>query len=215
MILNYQKGYFGDNVAIDEKDKDSENMFQSMNTKKVQCIGYIRVSTAEQNIDRQLADLELDKVFVDKISGTTKTRPELNKLLNYVREGDIVLIHSLDRLSRKLDFLIDAVNQITEKGVTVKFLKENLTFNPMGVNPMDKLIFQIFGALAEWQRENLKQAQREGIERAKKRGAYKGRSKALKPSQVKELKDNPANLSKEQLCKKYSISIATLYRYLK
>jgi DNA invertase Pin-like site-specific DNA recombinase len=202
-------------VAIDEADKKTQDIFQSMNTKKVQVIGYVRVSTTEQNIDRQLADIELDKVFVDKISGTTKTRPELNNLLNYVREGDIVLIHSLDRLSRKLDFLIDAVNQITAKGVTVKFIKENLTFNPMGVNPMDKLIFQIFGALAEWQRENMKQAQREGIDRAKKRGTYKGRSKALKPSQVKELKDNPTNLSKKELCEKYSISIATLYRYLK
>lgn len=202
-------------MAIDVADKKTQDIFQSMNTKKVQVIGYVRVSTTEQNIDRQLADIELDKVFVDKISGTTKIRPELNNLLSYIREGDIVLIHSLDRLSRKLDFLIDSVNQITAKGVTVKFIKENLTFNPMGVNPMDKLIFQIFGALAEWQRENMKQAQREGIDRAKKRGTYKGRSKALKPSQVKELKDNPTNLSKKALCEKYSISIATLYRYLK
>lgn len=187
-------------------------------SEKAQTIGYIRVSTTEQNTARQLDGVPYDRLFTDKISGITKTenRPEFAKLVNYIREGDVVLVHSLDRLSRRLDYLISAVDQITEKGATIKFLKENLIFNPAGTDPMNKLIFHIFGALAEWQREGIKEAQREGIAKAKERGAYKGRVKALNPKQVKQLKLDAQNkIPKDKLCEDYNISIATLYRYLR
>lgn len=206
-------------MAIDEADTKTKDMFDSMNTKKVQTIGYIRVSSLDQNIDRQLSGVQLDKVFIDKISGIENNRPELNKLLNFVREGDLLVIHSLDRLSRRLDFLIQLIENITSKGVTIKFLKENLILNPQGISPMDRLIFHFFGMMAEWHRSSMKEAQADGIAKAKQKTGddkvYNGRIKKLKSQQVKQLKIDASSLSKKELCEKYEISIATLYRYLK
>lgn len=206
-------------MATEEFDTNTEEMFKSMNTKKSQTIGYIRVSTLDQNIERQLSGIELDKVFIDKISGIENNRPELNKLLNFIREGDVLIIHSLDRLSRRLDFLIQLIENITAQGVTIKFLKENLVLNKQSMSPTDRLIFHFFGMMAEWHRSSMKEAQADGIAKAKQKTGddkvYKGRIKKLKPQQVKQLKIDASSLSKKQLCEKYEISIATLYRYLK
>jgi DNA invertase Pin-like site-specific DNA recombinase len=188
-----------------------------------QTIGYVRVSSDDQNTVRQLANVKLDKIFTDKITGIKTKRPALDELLAYVRHGDVVVIHSLDRLARDLSVLIDLVGKFKAKGVTVKFIKENLAFNPLSNNPMDDLLFHVFGAIAQFQRAIIKETQREGIEIAKKKGKYKGRPPALDKEKVAELKailiqknsdlDNFKKLSYTQIAKDFGISTPALWRY--
>lgn len=209
-------------------DKDNQTIAEDAIAQQptaYQTIGYIRVSSDDQNTDRQLANLKLDKVFTDKITGIKSKRPGLDDMLAYVRHGDIVVIHSLDRLARDLVILIDLVNKFKAKGVTVKFIKENLVFNPLSNNPMDDLLFHVFGAIAQFQRAIIKEAQREGIEIAKKKGKYKGRQPALNKEKVAELKliltqknsdlENFKKISYAQIAKDFGVSGPTLWRYRK
>lgn len=178
-------------------------------------IGYIRVSSVDQTTERQLDGVELDKVFTDKASGKDTQRPQLIELLDYVREGDTVIVHSMDRLARNLQDLRGIVQQVTAKDASISFVKENLSFTGDDT-PMSDLMLNIMGAFAEFERSLIRERQREGIELAKQKGVYKGRKKALSADAVKELNDRiNQGISKAQVAREYGISRETLYKYLK
>jgi DNA invertase Pin-like site-specific DNA recombinase len=179
-----------------------------------QRVGYVRVSTADQNTDRQLDGIELDRVFTDHISGATRNRPQLTDLRRYVRDGDTVVVHSMDRLARNLDDLRALVREFTDAGVAVEFVREHMTFTGKD-SPMQQLMLSLLGAVAEFERALIRERQREGIELAKKRGVYKGRRPSLTAAQVAELRAQAAaGVPKTQLAKQYEIHRDTVYRYL-
>ncbi len=125
---------------------------------KGQRIGYIRVSSVQQNTDRQLADIPLDKVFEDKVSGKDTNRPQLKACLGHLREGDTLHVHSIDRLARNLLDLQKLISELVAKGVTVVFHKENMTFSN-DTNPMRALMLQMLGAFAEFESAMIKERQ--------------------------------------------------------
>jgi DNA invertase Pin-like site-specific DNA recombinase len=181
---------------------------------KGQRVGYIRVSTLDQNTERQLEGVDLDRTFIDKASGKDIARPELEALLRYVREGDIVVVHSMDRLARNLDDLRRLVRQMTDKGVKVQFVKEGMTFTGEN-NPLSILMLSLVGAVAEFERALIRERQREGIALAKAKGVYKGRKRALSADQVADLKARiAAGEKKAKLAREFGISRDTLYSYL-
>ena len=142
-------------------------------------IGYIRVSTEEQNTARQEHQLkDVDKVYIEKISGKSTNRPELKKMMEYVRQGDTVVVESISRFARNTKDLLSLVDELKNKGVAFVSLKESIDTN----TPQGQFMLTVFGALAQLERENILQRQREGIEIAKAEGKYKGRQ----PIQVDE-----------------------------
>lgn len=178
-------------------------------------IGYIRVSSFDQNPERQLEQVQVDKVFTDKASGKDVIRPELDALLSFIREGDTVIVHSMDRLARNLDDLRRLVQQLTGHGVCVMFIKENLTFTGED-SPMANLMLSVMGAFAEFERALIRERQLEGIALAKQRGAYRGRKKLLSADQVATLRQRvAAGEQKAQIARDIGISRETLYQYLK
>lgn len=180
-----------------------------------QRIGYIRVSSFDQNPERQLEQVQVDKVFTDKASGKDTQRPELDTLLSFVREGDTVVVHSMDRLARNLDDLRRLVQKLTKRGVRIEFVKESLTFTGED-SPMANLMLSVMGAFAEFERALIRERQREGIALAKQRGAYRGRKKALNSEQIAELKRRVATGEQKTLvARDLGISRETLYQYLK
>lgn len=179
-------------------------------------IGYIRVSTLDQNTERQLADMELDKIFEDKASAKDTKRPQLQACLEYLRDGDTLYVHSIDRLARNLEDLQRLVRELTDKGVSVRFLKENLNFEAGVTNPIQTLMFQMIGAFAQFERAVIKERQREGIALAKKEGRKLGRSRALSAEQEKELQTRAVQGDeKKKLAEKFGISRQTLYRIIR
>ena len=180
-----------------------------------QRIGYVRVSSFDQNPERQLEQVQVDKVFTDKASGKDTQRPELDALLTFVREGDTVVVHSMDRLARNLDDLRRLVQKLTKRGVRIEFVKECLTFTGED-SPMANLMLSVMGAFAEFERALIRERQREGIALAKQRGAYRGRKKALSPERISELRQRTdAGEQKAKLAREFGISRETLYQYLK
>lgn len=180
-----------------------------------QRIGYIRVSTLDQNPERQLEQVQVDRLFTDKLSGKDIKRPQLESLLSFVREGDTVVVHSMDRLARNLDDLRRLVQDMTRRGVRIEFLKENLTFTGED-SPMANLMLSVMGAFAEFERALILERQREGIALAKQRGAYRGRRKTLSPEQVSELRRRAGEGEKKAgLAREFGISRETLYQYLR
>jgi DNA invertase Pin-like site-specific DNA recombinase len=179
-----------------------------------QRIGYIRVSTLDQTEARQLDGIELAKTFTDKASGKDTKRPQLELLMGFVRTGDTVVVHSMDRLARNLDDLRRIVQTLTGKGVCIEFVKEHLSFT--GENsPMANLMLSVMGAFAEFERALIHERQREGIALAKQRGAYKGRKKSLSEAQVETLRERLViGISKAQAAREFGISRQTLYQYL-
>lgn len=178
-------------------------------------IGYVRVSTYEQNPERQLEGMKLDKVFTDKASGKDRNRPQLTALLTYVRDGDTIVVHSMDRLARNLDDLRKLVHDLTIRHITIKFIKESLVFTA-SKSPMANLLLSVMGAFAEFERALIRERQLEGIAIAKKKGLYKGRKKTLNEQQTKELKARvKQGEQKTKLAKEFGISRETLYQYLK
>lgn len=181
---------------------------------KGQRIGYVRVSSTDQNPERQLEGVELDRVFTDRASGKDAQRPQLDALLTYAREGDRVIVHSMDRLARNLDDLRRLVQQLTHRRIGVTFMKEKLTFTGED-SPMANLLLSVMGAFAEFERALIHERQREGIALAKKRGAYRGRKKTLSPDQVATLRQRlGAGEQKAALAREFGISRETLYQYL-
>ena len=182
---------------------------------KGQRVGYVRVSSFDQNPDRQLEGEAVDRIFTDKASGKDTQRPQLTALLSFVREGDTLVVHSMDRLARNLDDLRRLVQLLTQRGVKVEFIKERLIFSGED-SPMANLMLSVMGAFAEFERALIRERQREGIALAKKRGAYRGRVRALSSDQQSELiKRIEAGEAKAQVARDFGISRETLYRYLK
>ncbi len=143
-----------------------------------QRIGYIRVSSFDQNPERQLDQVQVDKLFNDKASGKDTQRTQLDALLSFAREGDTVVVHSMDRLARNLDDLRRLVQTLTKRGIRIEFVKECLSFTGED-SPMANLLLSVMGAFAELERALIGERQREGIALAKQRGVYRGRKKAL------------------------------------
>jgi DNA invertase Pin-like site-specific DNA recombinase len=181
-----------------------------------QRIGYIRVSSLEQNTARQLEGVTLDKTFTDWASGKDTDRSQLKALLAHVREGDHLYVHSMDRLSRSLADLERVVKELTAKGVTVTFLKESLTFKTGTEDAMATLMLQLLGAVGQFERTLIRERQREGIAIAKAKGTYKGRKPALDAEAAQTLRDMAARgVPKVDIAEQLGISRATVYEYLR
>jgi len=179
-------------------------------------IGYARVSTEDQSLDMQLDALDsagCAKTFSEKISGAKSERAELNKALEYMREGDTLVVWKLDRLGRSLKFLIDTVNLLHDKKMHFKSLQEGFDTSTSG----GKLIFHIFGSLSEFEREIIRERTNAGLKAARARGRKGGRPFKLDPKQIQQLKKLYADKSNEikDICKLFSISRQTLYRLVK
>lgn len=182
---------------------------------KGKTIGYIRVSSFDQNPERQLDGVTLDKVFTDKASGKDTQRPALEALINYVREGDSIVVHSMDRLARNLDDLRKLVHNLTKEGIQIRFIKENLIFTGDDSH-ISKLLLSVMGAFAEFERGIIRERQLEGIAIAKQKGLYKGRKKKFSSDQVEFLKNKiQAGEKKASVAREMRISRETLYRYLR
>lgn len=194
-----------------------------------QRVGYKRVSTVDQSTDRQLADVQVDKVFEDKASGkNVDGRPELRRVIEYVRDGDTLVVHSMDRLARSLDDLRAIVAALTKGGsitvgdktiehaggVKVEFLKEHLTFTGND-SPMSNLLLSLLGAVAEFERALIRERQREGIALAKAKGKYRGGQPKLTADQVEELRRRKADGERvADLARAFGVSRQTVYSYL-
>ena len=179
-----------------------------------QRVGYIRVSSVGQNPGRQLDGVEVDRVFTDTVSGKNADRPQLAAMLAFVRDGDTVVVHSMDRLARNLDDLRRLVRELTGRGVAVQFVKEQLTFTAED-SPMATLLLSVLGAFAEFERALIRERQLEGIALARARGAYKGRKPSLTPGQAEALRARAAaGEAKAGLAREFGISRQTLYQYL-
>lgn len=179
-----------------------------------QRVGYVRVSSVDQNTERQLDGVEVDERFEDKASGKDTHRPQLQAALKHVRKGDVLVVHSMDRLARSLSDLLALVKELTERGVTIEFVKENLNFTGDD-SPMAKLMLSIMGATAEFERSMIRERQREGIAKAKASGKHLGRIAILNPKQVKELQKRvKAGEDRAALAQEFGISRSSTYNYM-
>lgn len=179
-----------------------------------QRIGYVRVSSFDQNPERQLEHVQVGRLFTDKASGKDAQRPQLDALLSFAREGDTVVVHSMDRLARNLDDLRRLVQKLTQRGVRIEFVKESLAFTGED-SPMANLMLSVMGAFAEFERALIRERQREGIALARQRGAYRGRKKSLPPERIAELRRRvAAGETKAHVARDFGISRETLYNYL-
>jgi DNA invertase Pin-like site-specific DNA recombinase len=164
-------------------------------------------------VGRQLEGVDLDKTFTDKASGKDVKRPHLQAALDYLRDGDVLVVHSMDRLARNLDDLRRIVTDLTGRGVQVQFMKEGMLFTGDDT-AMSKLLLSVMGAFSEFERALLRERQREGIAIAKKAGVYKGRKPSLTPERAKELRARVAGGEKKAaLAREFGISRETLYQY--
>jgi DNA invertase Pin-like site-specific DNA recombinase len=178
-------------------------------------VGYTRVSSEGQHLARQLDGVEVARVFADTVSGKDTDRPALVELLSWVREGDTVVVHSMDRLARNLDDLRQLVRELTGRGVRVEFVKERLTFTGDD-SPMATLLLSVMGAFAEFERALIRERQAEGIAAAKRRGVYTGRRKALTAAQVEQIAVRAgAGEAKAALAREFGVSRETLYQHLR
>jgi len=163
---------------------------------------------------RQLDGVEVDEKFTDKASGKDTHRPQLQAALKHVRRGDVLVVHSMDRLARSLGDLLKLVKELTERGVAVEFVKNNLVFTGDDA-ATSKLMLAIMGAVAEFERDMIKERQREGIAAAKARGEHLGRKAILNPKQVTELRRRvKAGEDKAALAVEFGISRPSVYRYM-
>lgn len=176
-------------------------------------LGYVRVSTIEQNTERQLKQIKLDKIFEDKCSGKDRARPALTRLIDYAREGDTIHVHDISRMARNTEDLLSLVKEFNGNGITLKFHKENLEFNGQS-NPMQELMLTMLGGIYQFERAMLLERQMEGIELAKLNGKYKGKqiNKELH-AQILDL--HLQGLNKNQISKSVGCSRPTVYRALK
>lgn len=180
-----------------------------------QHVGYVRVSSAGQNDARQLDGLPLSRVFRDVAGGDSAKRPALAECLAYVRGGDVLHVHSLDRLARSLRDLLTIVDGLVKKGVEVRFEREQLVFSGEQ-NPFASLSLALLGAFAEFERSIIRERQKEGIKKAKERGVYSGRKPSLNAEQAAKLRQRAgAGESKSALARDFAISRASVYEYLK
>ena len=174
-------------------------------------VGYRRVSTGEQCLDRQELD-GCQRVFEERVSAGSKERPQLQELLAFVREGDEVQVWSIDRLARDLVDLESIVSELVSKGVSVSFLSEGLSFSAEAEDPFSRLQLHLMGAFAQFERSIIRRRQREGIEKAKVRGVYKGRKRSIDAQRVRALKAEGFGAS--DIARQLGIGRASVYRVL-
>jgi len=178
-----------------------------------QHVGYIRVSSVDQNTIRQLDGISLNKTFTEKLSGKDTQRPTLQECLSYIRQGDTLHVHSIDRLARNAKDLLNLVEQILAKGATVSFSKNNLVFSPDSKDHMAKLQLTMLAAFAEFERELIRERQLEGIAIAKAEGKYSRRRKVtdevIEKAKARTEKGEPLS----RVAKELNISRETLYKY--
>jgi DNA invertase Pin-like site-specific DNA recombinase len=180
-------------------------------------IGYARVSTHDQSLNLQLDALKkagCSKFFTDVVSGAKAERKGLEEALSHLREGDTLVVWKLDRLGRSLPHLIQTVNTLKERKIDFKSLTD---LNIDTTTPGGKLVFHVFGAVAEFFLDNLRERTRAGLEAARVRGRTGGRPKALTQRQIRiaqSLYDDPKN-SIQEICRTLKVSKVTLYRYIK
>jgi len=178
---------------------------------------YIRVSSYGQNTDRQLANvnIEFDKVFTEKASAKDTKRPKLQECNEWLRDGDVLHVHSIDRLARNLQDLQGLVKQFNDKGVTVQFHKEALTFSGAD-NPMQTLMLQMLGAISEFERSLINERRKEGMAAAKAAGKQIGAKKKLSDTDVQAIKVRLSDgATKKAVAIEYGVSRQTLYDALK
>jgi DNA invertase Pin-like site-specific DNA recombinase len=179
-------------------------------------IGYARISTTDQTLDLQRDALEkagCDQIFTDKVSGTKAERKGLTQALSHLRPGDTLVVWRLDRLGRSLRHLIDTVTSLNDRGVGFKSLQENIDTTTSG----GKLVFHISGALAEFEREIIRERTNAGLKSARTRGRVGGRPKILSTKEVQMLRNMAADksLAVSDICKTLGIGRTTFYRYVK
>ncbi|MEG2140086.1 MAG: recombinase family protein [Bilophila sp.] len=178
-------------------------------------VGYIRVSSPDQNTLRQLEGVSVTRVFSDCVSGSTTQRSGLTACLDFIRDGDTLHVHSIDRLARNLQDLLRLLSDLIAKGISVHFHKENLLFSNED-NSFQRLHLQIIGAVAEFERELLRERQREGILQAKKLGKYKGRKCSLNPQEIVRIKERiEAREKVTHIAREYGVTRQTIYRSLR
>jgi len=156
----------------------------------------------------------VDRTFTDKASGKDTNRPELKAAMEYVRTGDVLVVHSVDRLARNLADLLALVKGLNARGVAVEFCKENLSFNGDD-SPSSKLMLSVMGACAEFERSMSKERQLEGIAHAKQAGKYTGRKSTMTAAQVQSIRDRAASgENKSALAREFGITRQTIYNVL-
>ena len=179
-------------------------------------IGYARVSTSDQTLDLQKDALQktgCSKIFTDTATGAKAERTGLDEALNYVRAGDTLVVWRLDRLGRSLNHLIETITGLNNRHIGFKSITENIDTTTSG----GKLIFHIFGALAEFERDIIRERTQAGLTAARARGRKGGRPKSLTPkkAQMAEALYKDKNNTIDEICKTLNISRATLYRHIK
>jgi DNA invertase Pin-like site-specific DNA recombinase len=179
-------------------------------------IGYARVSTQDQNLDLQNDALKsegCEKIYTDKMSGAKTDRPGLEKILGFIRKGDTLVVWKLDRLGRSLTHLIKVMSLLNERGVYFRSVQESLDTS----TPGGKLIFHVFGALAEFERDIIRERTLAGLAAARSRGRIGGRPRKLSKKQVEMAKNLMKDISIpiSEICITLGVSKATLYRYVK
>lgn len=181
-----------------------------------QRVGYIRVSSGDQRPDRQLEGVAVDKLFQDRLTGSVRERPGLAACLSYLREGDALHVHSIDRLARNLLHLQQVLEELTGRGISVVFHKENLSFSSETAEPLQRLLFQLLGAFAEFERTLIRERQREGIAAAKARGQHLGRPRRVSATLLQEIRDKlDAGITPAEVAKTYGLPRTTVYGYRK
>jgi len=181
-------------------------------------VGYIRVSSEDQNTIRQLDGVQLDKIFIEKASGKNTDREQLQAMLDYVREGDTVYVHEISRLARSLIDLNKLVSDLNEKGITIRFHQEDLTFTPaipgQEEDPTKRLMFNMLASFAQFERQIIKQRQREGIAKAKQKGVYLGRKKTIDDNAIITAMSKEG-ASFRKVAKELGVSLSTVQRAMK
>lgn len=178
-------------------------------------IAYVRVSYIDQNVDRQIEGIRVDKMFVEKASAKSRDRPQLQLLMDYIREEDTVVVHSMDRLARNLRDLKNLVDEMIKKGANVKFVKENLTFTA-DEDPIANLVLNLMGAFAEFEYAFARERQREGVQIAKAKGKYsKKRKRKIDESKANIIRERlKTRVSMASIAREVEISRTLMYNYL-
>ncbi len=176
---------------------------------------YLRVSTILQNTERQLLDVPCDRTYEDKLSGKDTNRPQFQLMMSNLRKGDVVNIHSLDRVGRNTKDILNLVEQIKEIGATIKFHKENLTFNGTISDLYSDLLLTILSGFAQFERNIILERQREGIAIAKQNGKYQGGKEKFEPSDKEKIKKLiEEGVSVSQISRTMKCSRPTIYKVI-
>lgn len=174
---------------------------------------YLRVSTILQNTERQLVDVACDRLYEDKLSGKDTNRPEFQLMMSNLRSGDVINVHSLDRVGRNTKDILEIVKTVKDKNCLIHFHKENLKFDGSKSDLYSDLMLTILAGFSEFERNIILERQREGIAIAKAKGVYKGRRKKLTEEQLNEMKmDFNVGVAKTEIAKKYGVTRAYVYQ---